>query len=117
GETLRHAHCKRLIDKTCSPKKGTKAVVVQRQYSRTAGRTENCQIGVFLTYTTQAGHTLQDRELYLPKSWTTDPERCREADVPTEVRFATKPALAARMLWRTLDAGVKARWVLGDSVY
>src|SRR5438270_2231465 len=92
-----------VIDETGFLKKGTKSVGVQRQYSGTAGRIENCQIGVFLTYTTQAGHTLLDRELYLPKSWTTDPERCREADVPTEVRFATKPALAARMLWRTLD--------------
>jgi SRSO17 transposase len=106
-----------VIDETGFLKKGTKSVGVQRQYSGTAGRVENCQIGVFLTYTSQAGHTLLDRELYLPKSWTSDPKRCREADVPEEVRFATKPELAARMLWRTLDGGVKARWVLGDSVY
>lgn len=78
-------------------KYGSKSVGVQRQYSGTAGRIENCQIGVFLTYTTQAGHTLLDRELYLPKSWTSDQERCREADVPNSVRFATKPVLAARM--------------------
>ncbi len=106
-----------VIDETGFLKKGTKSVGVQRQYSGTAGRIENCQIGVFLTYTSQAGHSLLDRELYLPKSWTNDPERCRQADVPTEVGFATKPELAARMLWRTLDGGVKARWVLGDSVY
>ena len=106
-----------VIDETGFLKKGTKSVGVQRQYSGTAGRIENCQLGVFLTYTTQAGHTLLDRELYLPKRWTTDPERCREADVPAGTRFATKPALAIRMLWRTLDGGVKAEWVLGDSVY
>lgn len=106
-----------VMDETGFLKKGTKSVGVQRQYSGTAGRVENCQIGVFLTYTSQAGHSLLDRDLYLPKSWTNAPERCREADVPEEVRFATKPELAARMLWRTLDGGLSARWVLGDSVY
>lgn len=106
-----------VIDETGFLKKGTKSVGVQRQSSGTAGRIENCQLGVFLTYTTQAGHSLLDRELSLPKSWTTDPQRCREADVPASVRFATKPTLAARMLWRTLDGGVKAAWVLGESVY
>jgi SRSO17 transposase len=106
-----------VIDETGFLKKGTKSVGVQRQYSGTAGRIENCQIGVFLTYTSAVGHTLLDRELYLPKSWTNDPERCRQADVPNAVGFATKPELAARMLWRTLDAGMQASWVLGDSVY
>src|SRR5512140_3041170 len=106
-----------VIDETGFLKKGTKSVGVQRQYSGTAGRIENCQLGVFLTYTTRVGHSLLDRELYLPKSWTTDPQRSREADVPVSVRFATKPTLAARMLWRALDGGVKAAWVLGDSVY
>lgn len=106
-----------VIDETGFLKKGIKSVGVQRQYSGTAGRIENCQLGVFLTYTTQAGHSLLDRELYLPKSWTNDPQRSREADVPPQVGFATKPELAARMLWRTLDGGVKAAWVLGDSVY
>ncbi len=86
-----------VVDETGFLKKGCKSVGVQRQYSGTAGRIENCQIGVFLTYTSQAGHTLLDRELYLPKSWTTDSQRSREADVPTEVTFATKPELAARM--------------------
>jgi len=116
-ETLADATGLLVIDETGFLKKGVKSVGVQRQYSGTAGRIENCQIGVFLTYTTAAGHTLVDRELYLPKSWTSDPRRCREADVPTTVGFATKPALAARMLWRTLDGGMKARFVLGDSVY
>jgi len=106
-----------VIDETGFLKKGKKSVGVQRQYSGTAGRIENCQIGVFLTYASQGDHTLVDRELYLPKSWTQDPERCRAANVPEEVGFATKPALAARMLWRTLDAGLSARWVTGDTVY
>jgi SRSO17 transposase len=106
-----------VIDETGFLKKGKKSVGVQRQYSGTAGRIENCQIGVFLTYASQGEHTLVDRELYLPKSWTQEPERCREAHVPTEVVFATKPELAARMLWRTLDAGLAARWVTGDTVY
>jgi SRSO17 transposase len=116
-EAMGDAHGMLVIDETGFLKKGTKSVGVQRQYSGTAGRIENCQIGVFLTYTTVAGHTLLDRELYLPKRWTNDPKRCREADVPVCVRFATKPALAVRMLWRTLDGGLKADWVLGDSVY
>jgi SRSO17 transposase len=106
-----------VIDETGFLKKGKKSVGVQRQYSGTAGRIENCQIGVFLTYTSQGDHSFVDRELYLPKSWTQDPERCRAADVPEEVIFATKPELAARMLWRTLDAGLTAVWVTGDTVY
>jgi SRSO17 transposase len=106
-----------VLDETGFLKKGSKSVGMQRQYSGTAGRIENCQIGVFLTYRTHRGHALLDRELYLPKSWTGDPQRCREADVPKSVRFATKPELAARMLWRTLSGGVQARWVLGDSVH
>jgi SRSO17 transposase len=106
-----------VIDETGFLKKGKKSVGVQRQYSGTAGRIENCQIGVFLTYASQADHTLVDRELYVPKSWTQDPQRCRAAHVPEEVVFATKPELAARMLWRTLDAGLSARWVTGDTVY
>jgi len=106
-----------VIDETGFLKKGIKSVGVQRQYSGTAGRIENCQLGVFLTYASQAGHTLLDRALYLPKSWTQDLDRCREAHVPTEVGFATKPELAARMLTRTLDTGLKAAWVTGDTVY
>ncbi len=106
-----------VIDETGFLKKGKKSVGVQRQYSGTAGRIENCQLGVFLTYASKAGHTLVDRELYLPKSWTEDRERCRAADVPEEVVFATKPELAARMLWRALDAGLCAKWVTGDTVY
>jgi SRSO17 transposase len=70
-----------------------------------------------LAYATKAGHTLVDRALYLPKSWTQDPDRCREANVPEAVSFATKPQLAAQMVWRALDAGLPARWITGDCVY
>src|SRR5262249_5647452 len=90
---------------------------VQRQYSGTAGRIENCQVGVFLSYASSRGHVLLDRELSLPKSWTDNQERCREAHVPVSVTFATKPELAAQMLWRTLDAGLPIAWGTGDTMY
>ncbi len=106
-----------VIDETGFLKKGCKSAGVQRQYSGTAGRIENCQVGVFLSYASARGHTLLDRELYLPKSWTDDQKRCREAHVPKEVTFATKPELAQRMLERTLDAGLPVAWVTGDTVY
>jgi SRSO17 transposase len=106
-----------VIDETGFLKKGGKSAGVQRQYSGTAGRIENCQIGVFLSYASPRGHTLLDRELYLPKSWTDNQERCREAHVPASVAFATKPELAWRMLERTLDAGLPVAWVAGDTVY
>lgn len=89
-----------------------------RQYSGTAGRVENCQIGVFLTYATKHGRTLLDRELYIPKAWTEDPDRCTKAGIPAERHtLATKPELAADMIERVLDAGVQAQWVAGDTVY
>jgi len=106
-----------VIDETGFLKKGGKSVGVQRQYSGTAGRIENCQIGVFLAYASSRGHTLVDRELYLPKSWADDQERCREAHVPEEVTFATKPELARRMVERALDADLPVVWVVGDTVY
>jgi SRSO17 transposase len=106
-----------IIDETGFLKKGTKSVGVARQYSGTAGRVENCQIGVFLTYASPKGRTFLDRELYLHKEWAQDRERCREAGVPDEVEFATKPQLAKRMLERALDAGVPVAWVTGDEVY
>src|SRR5438128_3252654 len=115
-ETLGDEAAVLVVDETGFLKKGSKSVGVQRQYSGTAGRIENCQVGVFLSYASPKGACLLDRELYLPKSWTQDRERCREAWVPAEVGFATKPELAARMLWRTLDAGVKVSWVTGDTV-
>jgi SRSO17 transposase len=105
------------VDETGFLKKGMKSAGVARQYSGTAGRIENCQIGVFLAYATPAGRTLIDRELYLPKSWTEDRERCAEAGIGEEVEFATKPELAMRMLDRAIDAGVPAGWVTGDEVY
>jgi len=83
-----------VFDDTGFLKKGTKSAGVQRQYSGTAGRIENCQIGVFLGYATPAGRTFLDRELYLPTSWTEDRDRCAEAGVPDSVGFATKPELA-----------------------
>ena len=106
-----------VIDETGFLKQGTHSVGVQRQYSGTAGRIANCQIGVYLTYASPAGHVLLDRELYLPKEWAADPQRRQEAGVPEEVAFATKPELARRMLARARDAGVPAAWVTGDSIY
>lgn len=106
------------IDETGFIKKGFHSVGVQRQYSGTAGRIENSQIGVFLSYVTSHGRTLIDRALYLPKVWCDDPDRCREAEVPeSAISFATKPELARRMLAHALDRGVPARWVTGDEVY
>src|SRR5512134_1027474 len=106
-----------VIDESGFLKKGIHSAGVARQYSGTAGRIENCQIGVFLAYASQRGHTLLDRELYLPKAWTDDRERCRRAGVLDERAFATKPALARQLLARTFDAGVVLAWVTGDSVY
>ncbi|MBI3326438.1 MAG: IS701 family transposase [Nitrospinae bacterium] len=106
-----------VLDETGFLKKGTKSVGVQRQYSGTAGRVENCQIGVFLAYASATGRTFIDRELYLPQSWVEDVERRREAGVPDEVAFATKPQLGQRMLARAVTAGVRVAWVTGDEVY
>ena len=106
-----------VVDETGFLKKGVKSAGVQRQYSGTAGRIENCQLGVFCAYTSAKGRTLIDRELYLPKSWTADRDRCRQAGVPDAVEFATKQVLAQRMLARALDAGVPARWVTADEAY
>src|ERR1700754_2124095 len=97
-----------IVDETGFLKKGVKSAGVQRQYSGTAGRVENCQLGVFLAYTTGKGRTLIDRELYLPKSWAGDHDRRREAAVPDEVEFATKAVLAQAMLGRAIAAGVPA---------
>ncbi|GAB3595117.1 hypothetical protein GCM10027580_18310 [Corynebacterium faecale] len=105
------------MDETGFLKKGTRSAGVARQYSGTAGRVENCQIGVFLTYATAHGRTFLDRELYLPKSWTDAPGRCAIAGIPGERGFAAKPDLAVTMITRALNAGVPARWVTGDSVY
>jgi SRSO17 transposase len=106
-----------VIDETGFLKKGTKSAGVQRQYSGTAGRIENSQIGVFLTYASRRGHALIDRELYLPASWIADRDRCRAAGIPDEEVFRTKPQQAQAMLERAFDAGVPAGWVTGDEVY
>jgi SRSO17 transposase len=106
-----------VIDETGFLKKGAHSAGVARQYSGTAGRIENCQIGVFVAYASHLGHALLDRELYLPKEWTDDRARCRQAGVPDARGFATKPQLARQMLARAFIAGVPAKWVTGDSVY
>ncbi|QHK22335.1 IS701 family transposase [Pseudarthrobacter psychrotolerans] len=106
-----------IVDETGFIKKGTRSAGVARQYSGTAGRIENSQIGVFLTYATAKGRTFLDRELYLPKAWTDDRARCATAGIPEDRAFATKPELAITMLTRALDAGVPATWVAGDAVY
>ncbi|MDO0911750.1 IS701 family transposase [Streptomyces sp. DT2A-34] len=106
-----------IIDDTGFIKKGTTSAGVQRQYSGTAGRTENCQIGVFAAYASAHGRALVDRELYLPKSWTEDRERCRTARVPDEREFATKGELARRMVLRALASPLPIAWVTADSAY
>jgi SRSO17 transposase len=106
-----------VADETGFLKKGTKSAGVQRQYSGTAGRIENCQLGVFLTYVSGEGRALIDRELYLPESWTADRERCREAGIGEEVDFATKPELARRMLERARDTGALFSWFTADEAY
>ena len=106
-----------VVDETGFLKKGRKSVGVQRQYSGTAGRIENCQIGVFLAYASAQGRTFLDRELYLPKEWATDTARREEAAVPDTVEFQTKPQLARAMLERALAAGVPFAWVTGDEIY
>jgi len=106
-----------ILDETGFLKKGTQSAGVQRQYSGTAGRVENCQIGVFLAYATPSGTALMDRELFLPKSWTQDPARCTAAQIPETVGATTKPQLALAMLERAFKGGVHAAWVTGDAVY
>jgi SRSO17 transposase len=106
-----------VVDETGFLKKGTHAAGVARQYSGTAGRIENCQIGVFLAYASRKGHALIDRALYLPEAWCADAERRAEAAIPEAADFATKPVLARQMIERALDAGIPCAWVLGDEVY
>src|SRR5437773_813693 len=106
-----------VVDETGDLKKGTASAGVARQYTGTAGRVENCQVAVFLSYAARGGHALIDRDLYLPKSWTADPARCAAAGIPAGTAFATKPKLARRMISRALDAGVPASWVTADEVY
>jgi SRSO17 transposase len=106
-----------VVDETGFVKKGKKSAGVARQYSGTAGRRENSQVGVFLLYASRSGAAFIDRALYLPEEWTADRVRCREAGIPDEVEFATKGELAQQMLARAFAAGVPAEWVVGDTVY
>ncbi len=106
-----------MIDETGDLKHGDHSVGVQRQYTGTAGRIENAQVAVFVTYAARRGHALIDRALYLPRAWTDDQQRCAAAGVPADIGFATKPALATAMLIRAVEAGVPAGWVAGDEVY
>ncbi|WP_461091757.1 IS701 family transposase [Streptomyces incanus] len=110
-----------VVDETGDVKKGTHTVGVQRQYTGTAGRIENAQVAVYLVYASNRGHAAVDRELYIPRSWTCDPDRCRAAGLGEDVVFATKPELATRMIGRFLNAGHRVGhrvgWVAGDEVY
>jgi len=107
-----------VVDETGDVKKGTHSVGVQRQYSGTAGRIENSQVAVYLTYAAPRGHALIDRALYLPRSWAEDPDRCDDAGIPQDKQgFATKPALARELIARAVAASVPAGWVAGDEVY
>jgi SRSO17 transposase len=106
-----------VVDETGFLKKGRHSAGVARQYSGTAGKVENSQVGVFLAYGSRKGHALIDRRLYLPEGWAGDVERRRGAKVPDDVPFRTKPEIARAMVARALDAGVPCDWVLGDEVY
>lgn len=106
-----------IIDDTGFLKRASSPQGVARQYSGTAGRIENCQIGVFLAYRSSSGHALIDRQLYLPQAWADDRDRCRAAGVPDEVGFATKVQMARQMLARAFAAGVPTAWVTMDEAY
>ena len=106
-----------IVDETGFVKKGLHSAGVKRQYSGTAGRIENSQVGVFLGYASDKGAALVDRALYVPQEWAEDRERCRAAGIPDAVEFQTKPELARQMIGRALDAGVPVGWVAGDEVY
>jgi SRSO17 transposase len=105
------------VDETGFLKKGRHSAGVGRQYSGTAGRIENCQVGVFLNYSTDKGHALLDRALYLPKDWVEDATRLRSVGVPFRAGFRTKQQLALMMLQRAFDGGVSPEWVTADSFY
>ncbi len=106
-----------VVDETGFIKKGAMSVGVKRQYTGTVGKRENCQVGVFVAYASDRGQAFIDRELYLPEEWAEDKERRERAGVPERVGMRTKPELAKEMLQRALEAGVKAEWVVADSVY
>ena len=106
-----------VIDETGFLKQGKASCGVARQYTGSAGKITNCQIGVFAAYVSRHGHAFIDRALYLPKEWTDDPDRLEAAYVPPDIGFATKPTLATRMIARAIAASVPFKWVAGDTVY
>ena len=106
-----------VVDETGFLKQGKKSCGVWRQYSGTAGRIENCQIGVFLSYAGKRGNALLDRRLYMPEEWMKDAQRCLEAGVPEGLEFQTKPRMGLEMLREAYEAGVPFTWVTGDSIY
>jgi SRSO17 transposase len=116
-ETLADDDAVLVIDETGFLKQGKASCGVARQYTGSAGKITNCQIGVFACYVSRHGHALIDRSLYLPKAWTDDPARLERAHVPTQTRFATKPATAGAMIARALAAKAPFGWVAADSVY
>ena len=116
-ETLSDPDAVLVVDETGFLKQGKSSCGVGRQYTGSAGKITNCQIGVFAAYVSRHGHGFVDRALYLPKAWTNDPSRLAAAHVPAEVGFATKPRLAVRMTERTIAAGVPFAWVAADTVY
>ena len=116
-QELHSADAVLIVDETGFLKKGNHSAGVKRQYSGTAGRIENSQVGVFLCYGSDKGAALVDRELYIPQEWIADRERRSEAGIPETVEFATKPELARRMIGRALDSGAMAAWVAADEVY
>ena len=116
-ETLGAPDAVLVIDETGFLKQGKASCGVARQYTGSAGKITNCQIGVLAAYVSGHGHAFIDRQLYLPKSWASDPERRGAAHVPDGIAFATKPALAAKMIEGAIAAGVPFAWVAGDSIY
>ncbi|HEU5378077.1 MAG TPA: IS701 family transposase [Ktedonobacteraceae bacterium] len=116
-ETLGRENVILALDETSFPKRGEHSAGVARQYCGSTGRVENCQVGVFLSWITARGHTLIDRELYLPTCWTDDRQRCQKAGIPASIPFRTKPELAIQMLMRVREAHLHADWVVADTVY
>lgn len=116
-ETLADPEAVLVIDETGFLKQGKATCGAARQYTGSAGKITNCQIGVFAAYVSRHGHAFMDRALYLPKAWTDDPERMAKAHVPPTIGFATKPALALAMIKRAMAADVPFAWVAADSVY
>src|SRR3954454_12325249 len=116
-ETLADPEAVLVFDETGFLKQGKASCGVARQYTGSAGKVTNCQIGVFAAYASRHGHAFIDRALYLPKPWASDPARRSATHVPAAVGFATKPRLARQMIERAIAAGVPFAWVTGDSVY